>query len=141
MLSTHEAPVKSVAYSKEHCKSLPSIILVSSSNNLSLYSPPRLRLLGLNPSHPPSYRPYSPIHNHHPPRQTTLPLHLRLQTSRSHDLAPKLHLRALRPHLPRQRHPRRSKRHPSPALATTRILSKIHDARGSMHAERRWLRQ
>ena len=130
VLSTHNAPVKSVVYSKEHCE------YASQSENeiLTSSSIARLSIMGLNS---PFSRPHQPLkraHNHYPPRETPLPLNHRLKTRRRYVIPPPLHLRAPKHHttsITSQRSRRRAK-----TLATTRIVFKVHDKSCVLYAER-----
>lgn len=97
VLSTHEAPVKSVVYSKEHCK-LPSCTSTCPmlTHECSIA---RVRFLGQHPSHSPSLFARSETAHSPPALKTALPLHNSHKARCSNELAPRLHLRTLDPPL------------------------------------------
>lgn len=131
-MSAHEAPARSVVYSKEHCKS--SSPRERASRLTKNFSITRLSIMGLNSPFPRPQEPRKSAYSHQTPSQTSLPLNHPFQTSCCHELPPRLHLRHaehIDAIISKQRSPHRVK-----TLATTRIFLKVHDQSCGLYAER-----
>jgi len=131
VLSAHGAPVKQVVYSIEHCWFL---LLSKTIFTYQSTSTPHLSIMGLHTPLPRPQKSRTGTHNPHTPRQTPLPFLDGFQTRRSHEFPTSLYLPT-----PRHRHASISSQRScnrTQTLATTRILTKIHDKSCGMYAER-----